>query len=100
MFYDDPRVIYFSIHRYEHGEFWPNLRESDYDHIGEGGGKGYNINIPLNKVKLKYYEQSFFFWGGGGIYYITVGRGKGYNINITLNKVKLEYYVPQFFSGI
>ena len=44
------RVMYFSIHRYEHGEFWPNLRESDYDFIGEGNGRGYNINVPLNKV--------------------------------------------------
>uniref|UniRef100_T1GQY7 Histone deacetylase domain-containing protein n=1 Tax=Megaselia scalaris TaxID=36166 RepID=T1GQY7_MEGSC len=48
-FYDDPRVLYFSLHRYEFGEFWPNLRESDYDWIGEGSGKGFNFNIPLNK---------------------------------------------------
>ncbi|ESP03569.1 hypothetical protein LOTGIDRAFT_137337, partial [Lottia gigantea] len=52
MFYDDPRVLYFSIHRYEHGEFWPNLRESDYDYIGTGKGKGYNINVPLNKTGM------------------------------------------------
>ena len=44
------RVMYFSIHRYEHGRFWPNLRESDYDHIGEGKGRGYNVNVPFNKV--------------------------------------------------
>jgi histone deacetylase 6 len=25
-FYDDPRVLYVSIHRYEFGEFWPRLR--------------------------------------------------------------------------
>ncbi|XP_076447346.1 protein deacetylase HDAC6-like [Babylonia areolata] len=52
MFYNDPRVMYFSIHRYEHGEFWPNLRESDYDHIGEGKGRGYNVNVPLNTTGL------------------------------------------------
>ncbi|XP_049780819.1 histone deacetylase 6 isoform X2 [Schistocerca cancellata] len=52
MFYDDPRVVYFSIHRYEHGSFWPNLRESDYDYIGEGKGKGYNFNVPLNKTGM------------------------------------------------
>ncbi|KAK7495506.1 hypothetical protein BaRGS_00013204 [Batillaria attramentaria] len=52
MFYDDPRVMYFSIHRYEYGEFWPNLRESDYDFIGEGKGKGYNVNVPLNKTGM------------------------------------------------
>ncbi|XP_025108530.1 LOW QUALITY PROTEIN: histone deacetylase 6-like [Pomacea canaliculata] len=52
MFYDDPRVIYFSIHRSEYGTFWPYLRECDYDFIGEGPGKGYNINVPLNKIEM------------------------------------------------
>ncbi|KAL6951784.1 Histone deacetylase domain, partial [Sarracenia purpurea var. burkii] len=50
MFYDDNRVLYFSIHRFEYGTFWPNLRESDYDHVGEGIGLGYNFNVPLNKI--------------------------------------------------
>lgn len=48
-FYNDPRVVYFSIHRFEHGKFWPNLRESDFDFVGEDEGKGRNINVPLNK---------------------------------------------------
>lgn len=52
MFYDDPRVLYFSIHRYEHGTFWPNLRESDFDYVGEGNGLGYNFNLPLNKTGM------------------------------------------------
>lgn len=52
MFYDDPRVLYFSIHRYENGEFWPNLRESEYDYVGEREGKGFNINVPLNKTEM------------------------------------------------
>uniref|UniRef100_A0A182R9J4 Protein deacetylase HDAC6 n=1 Tax=Anopheles funestus TaxID=62324 RepID=A0A182R9J4_ANOFN len=52
MFYSDPRVLYFSIHRYEHGTFWPNLRESDFDYIGEGKGEGYNFNVPLNKTGM------------------------------------------------
>lgn len=51
-FYDDPRVLYFSIHRFEHGTFWPNLRESDFDAIGEDAGKGKNINVPLNKIGM------------------------------------------------
>ncbi|XP_060600766.1 histone deacetylase 6-like [Ruditapes philippinarum] len=50
MFYDDPRVIYFSIHTYDYGREWPFLRESDYDYIGTGPGRGYNINVPLNKT--------------------------------------------------
>ena len=47
-FYDDPNVMYFSIHRYEKGQFWPNLRESDFDSVGAGKGTGYNCNLPLN----------------------------------------------------
>ncbi|XP_072402950.1 histone deacetylase 6 isoform X1 [Diabrotica undecimpunctata] len=52
MFYDRKDVLYFSIHRYEQGTFWPNLRESDFDFIGEGVGTGHNINIPLNATGL------------------------------------------------
>lgn len=52
MFYNDPRVLYFSIHRYECGTFWPNLRESDFDFIGEGHGVGYNFNVPLNRTGM------------------------------------------------
>lgn len=46
------RVLYFSVHRFEHGTFWPNLRESDCDFIGEGPGEGFNFNVPLNKTGL------------------------------------------------
>ena len=49
-FYSDPRVIYMSVHRYEWGRYWPHLKESDCDHIGEGLGSGFNVNVPLNTV--------------------------------------------------
>ncbi|KAF2347987.1 Histone deacetylase domain, partial [Trinorchestia longiramus] len=52
MFYDDPRLLYFSVHRYEHGAYWPELRESDFDYTGRGRGKGYNCNVPLNATGL------------------------------------------------
>lgn len=51
-FYEDPKVLYFSIHRYENGKFWPNLDDSDCDHIGSGKGAGYNVNVPLNETGL------------------------------------------------
>ncbi|XP_059151084.1 polyamine deacetylase HDAC10-like [Physella acuta] len=61
-FYNDPRVLFASIHRYEHGSEWPHLRESDYDFIGEGPGKGYTINVPLNELGLGNSEYlSIFF---------------------------------------
>lgn len=47
------RVVYFSIHRYENGEFWPNLKESNYHYVGENEGIGYNFNVPLNKTGMK-----------------------------------------------
>ena len=43
-------MLYFSIHRYEHGNFWPSLKSGSHTFIGEGNGKGYNVNVPLNKV--------------------------------------------------
>eukprot|EP00092_Neocalanus_flemingeri_P007568 GFUD01008168.1.p1 GENE.GFUD01008168.1~~GFUD01008168.1.p1 ORF type:complete len:798 (+),score=290.89 GFUD01008168.1:106-2394(+) len=49
-FYSDPRVVYMSVHRYERGKYWPHLRESNSDWVGEGTGKGFNVNVPLNKV--------------------------------------------------
>ncbi|NXG68097.1 HDA10 deacetylase, partial [Baryphthengus martii] len=52
IFEDDPSVLYFSWHRYEHQEFWPSLKESDYDAVGLGKGKGFNINLPWNKVGM------------------------------------------------
>eukprot|EP00095_Tigriopus_kingsejongensis_P008963 maker-scaffold334_size202906-snap-gene-1.24 protein:Tk08963 transcript:maker-scaffold334_size202906-snap-gene-1.24-mRNA-1 annotation:"hypothetical protein DAPPUDRAFT_98501" len=49
-FYNDPRVVYFSLHRFELGTWWPELPESDFDHIGEGPGIGFNVNVPLNRI--------------------------------------------------
>ena len=42
MFYDDPRVLYFSIHQ---APFYPGTGLSD--EIGEGAGHGTTINVPL-----------------------------------------------------
>ena len=36
MFYDDPRVLYVSVHRYDNGTFFPCREEANYDHVGEG----------------------------------------------------------------
>ncbi|XP_062838359.1 polyamine deacetylase HDAC10 isoform X1 [Anolis carolinensis] len=52
IFDEDPSVLYFSWHRFEHQQFWPSLKESDYDAVGQGKGKGFNINVPWNKVGM------------------------------------------------
>ena len=49
-FYEDSRVLYMSVHRYEEGRYWPHLRESNFDCIGDGQGTGFNVNVPLNVV--------------------------------------------------
>ncbi|XP_040893339.1 polyamine deacetylase HDAC10 isoform X2 [Toxotes jaculatrix] len=52
-FEDDPSVLYFSWHRFEHQKFWPHLRESDFDSVGKDKGAGFNINVPWNKVGMQ-----------------------------------------------
>ncbi|XP_062930833.1 polyamine deacetylase HDAC10 isoform X5 [Cynocephalus volans] len=52
IFEDDPSVLYFSWHRYEHGRFWPFLRESDADVVGQGPGRGFTVNLPWNQVGM------------------------------------------------
>ncbi|KAK9470821.1 uncharacterized protein V1510DRAFT_244261 [Dipodascopsis tothii] len=45
-FYDDPRVLYVSLHRYENAKFYPGSSFGNYDKCGEGPGKGFSVNIP------------------------------------------------------
>ena len=45
-FYDDPNVLYISIHVHENGEFYPTGPYGDHLHCGSGPGLGKNINIP------------------------------------------------------
>lgn len=49
IFEKDPQVLYISIHRYDHGNFFPRNKDADYDEVGSGAGRGFNVNIPWNK---------------------------------------------------
>ena len=42
MFYDDPTVLYFGVHRYP---FYPGTGAADEK--GSGDGRGYTVNVPL-----------------------------------------------------
>ncbi|MDD1720941.1 MAG: histone deacetylase [Euryarchaeota archaeon] len=42
-FYEDQRVLYFSTHQ---RPFYPGT--GDYEDVGAGDGKGFNINVPLS----------------------------------------------------
>ena len=39
-FYDDPNVLYISMHVYQDGRFYPGGPAGDWDHCGEGAGVG------------------------------------------------------------
>ncbi|SCW01956.1 LAFE_0E10968g1_1 [Lachancea fermentati] len=45
-FYNDDRVLYVSLHRYELGKYYPGTIHGNYDQTGEGKGEGFNCNIP------------------------------------------------------
>ncbi|KAG9336040.1 hypothetical protein JZ751_003300 [Albula glossodonta] len=52
IFQEDPSVLYFSMHRFEGGAFFPHLQESDSSAVGTGQGEGYNINLPWNQIGM------------------------------------------------
>ena len=43
-------VLYFSIHRYDHAQFFPFSTSANFDVVGNGTGKGYTVNVPWNEV--------------------------------------------------
>ena len=45
-FYDDPNVLYISIHVHRNGHFYPCTDYGDHKHHGAGAGEGRNVNIP------------------------------------------------------
>lgn len=44
-FYDDDRVLYVSLHRFQLGKYYPGTIHGNYDQTGEGKGEGFNCNI-------------------------------------------------------
>jgi len=54
-FYNDPHVLYFSTHQYP---YYPGT--GHWSEIGEGEGRGYNVNVPLSAgVGDKGYRRIF-----------------------------------------
>lgn len=52
-FYKSDKVLFISVHRYDHGKYFPHSTEANYDFIGEENGLGYNVNIPLSQVVME-----------------------------------------------
>uniref|UniRef100_A0A673WKV0 Histone deacetylase n=1 Tax=Salmo trutta TaxID=8032 RepID=A0A673WKV0_SALTR len=44
-FYDDPNVLYMSLHRYDDGNFFPGSGAPD--EVGSGPGVGFNVNMAF-----------------------------------------------------
>lgn len=44
-FYNDPSVLYISIHRYDNGSFYPSSTYGSNQSCGEAEGFGRNVNI-------------------------------------------------------
>ncbi|XP_045561209.1 histone deacetylase 7 isoform X1 [Salmo salar] len=43
VFYNDPSVLYISLHRYDNGKFFPG--SGDPAEVGVGAGEGFNVNV-------------------------------------------------------
>ncbi|CAK7890694.1 histone deacetylase Hda1p [[Candida] anglica] len=58
-FYDDPRVLYVSLHRYENGKYYPGTKYGNSDQTGEGPGEGYSVNIPWRSAGM--HDGDYFY---------------------------------------
>lgn len=47
LFYNNPSVLYISMHRYDDAHFYP-YEYGTYEKIGEGEGEGYNIHFGFD----------------------------------------------------
>ncbi|KAM4563016.1 histone deacetylase 7 isoform 2-T2 [Odontesthes bonariensis] len=45
VFYNDPSVLYISLHRYDDGNFFPG--SGSPAEVGSGAGKGFNVNVAF-----------------------------------------------------
>ncbi|UPX18448.1 Histone deacetylase [Ascochyta rabiei] len=60
-FYDDPNVLYISLHVFRNGHFYPNLPDGNLDFCGEGDGIGKNVNIPWDDHAMGDAEYLYAF---------------------------------------
>mmetsp|Transcript_19567 Transcript_19567/g.30100 ORF Transcript_19567/g.30100 Transcript_19567/m.30100 type:complete len:383 (-) Transcript_19567:1462-2610(-) len=52
IFIDKPDVLYFSIHRYHGGNYFPFLSSAGATNVGVDKGLGFNVNVGWNKKNL------------------------------------------------
>ena len=51
-FYDDPNVLYISLHVYQDGKFYPGGDEGDWDHCGADAGIGKYADPEICRSEL------------------------------------------------
>ncbi|KNC46732.1 class II RPD3 type histone deacetylase [Thecamonas trahens ATCC 50062] len=61
MFEYSPDVLYISLHRFDHGRFYPGTRYGGPTSIGFGAGKGYSVNIGWNHRDFRPRPKAFVF---------------------------------------
>lgn len=61
MFDEQTEVLYFSIHRYEEGMFFPGTNDGAPETVGIGAGKGFTVNVGWNDRGMgdKEYRKAF-----------------------------------------
>lgn len=60
-FYNDPNVLYISLHVFRGGQFYPNLPDGNYTFCGDGDGIGKNVNIPWEEHGMGDAEYLYAF---------------------------------------
>ena len=60
-FYDDPNVLYISLHVFRGGQFYPNLPDGNFTYPGVGDGIGKNVNIPWEEHGMGDAEYLYAF---------------------------------------
>uniref|UniRef100_A0A8C9KJ01 UBP-type domain-containing protein n=1 Tax=Panthera tigris altaica TaxID=74533 RepID=A0A8C9KJ01_PANTA len=52
IFEEDPSVLYISLHRYDHGTFFPMGEEGASSQIGRAAGTGFTVNVAWNGPRV------------------------------------------------
>ncbi|CAI5987305.1 unnamed protein product [Closterium sp. NIES-64] len=93
MFWTDPRLLYFSVHRYQGGMFYPAGPDGDYEMGEQGsyqGGMFYPAGpdgdydmVGAGRDGAGYQGGMFYPAGPDGDYdMVGAGRGEGFNVNV------------------
>jgi acetoin utilization deacetylase AcuC-like enzyme len=61
IFINDPNVLYFSVHRWQGGKFYPFLQNGGPKNVGLGEAKGFNVNVGWSRKGMSD-DEYFAVW--------------------------------------